>query len=148
MALPRYFAEIVDSQRYFCYYCDHRMHPHIHIDGLPTPRDAITKDHLKPRVYKGETIPENLVAACLQCNNLRGEIDVETFKCILEKEFKRNPFLWIRWHDLTGEELDNLKQKCITAQERRLRGKAKKHPDIAYIHQSFVHRRRNILAQA
>lgn len=148
MALPEYFRTIVDSQRHICCYCGHRMFKHVHVNGLPTPRDAITKDHVKARVYGGETIFENIVAACCQCNYLRGEISAEAFGNILERMFLRRPFLWIRWHEISNTEMEEIKIRCLITEEKRLRGKARKHPEIAYIHQEFVQRRQRQLAVA
>ncbi len=142
-----YIEKIAHSQNYFCFYCNHRMHRHIHVLGTPTPRDAITKDHFIPRVYGGVTTAQNIVAACCLCNNLRGEMEAVAFKNLIEKWFKRDPFLWIRWHTISGQELSRLKLNCITVHERQLRGKARRCVDIAYRHLEFCFQERNRLPQ-
>ena len=148
MPLPQYFQRIVASQGFFCYYCEHRMFQHQHVSGRRTPPDAITKDHLEPRVYGGETSERNLVAACCQCNNLRGEMEAEAFKNLMEKWFKRDPYLWIRWHQLGPDELSRLKINCLQVHERQLRGIAKRYRDIAYRHLDFTFRERFRLERA
>jgi hypothetical protein len=107
----------------------------------------MTKDHLTPRVYGGPTQRDNLVAACCQCNNLRGEMEAAAFKNLMEKWFRRNSYLWIRWHNISSAELSQLKMQCITVHERQLRGKAKRCIDIAYRHLEFCFQERSRLPQ-
>lgn len=143
-----HIERIAEEQKYICCYCEHRMFRHRHRPGYPTPRDAITKDHLIPRVYDGPTIQENLVAACCQCNNLRGEMDAAAFQNILFKWFKRDPWLWIRWHTISTDELQELKLACLHIHERQLRGLARHYVDIAYRHLEFTYRERGRLTRA
>lgn len=143
-----HIEHIAHDQKYFCYYCAHRMYRHSHTPGVPTPRDAITKDHIEPRVYGGPTTLENLVAACCQCNNLRGEIAAETFYNLLQKWFKRDPILWIRWHSIDTDTLHHLKLKCLVTYEAQLRGLGRRHRDMAYRHYEFTWRERTQLARA
>ncbi len=112
----------------------------------PLPPDTLTKDHFIPRSEGGQTAPSNMVTACSQCNSLRGNIAAEVFYYLLQKWFKKNPFLWIRWHRLSREELYDLKLICIRVHKRRLRGKARHHIAYAYRHFAFVHREKRLLA--
>jgi hypothetical protein len=138
---------IAARQEYRCTYCQHPMQWHIHRDGIATPRNAITKDHITPRVYGGPTFSDNLVAACCQCNNLRGEIDATTFRNLIAKWFKREPELWRKWHDIDHATFAMLKQRCLIVYEAQLRGQGKKHRDLAFRHYEFTWRERRRLRQ-
>lgn len=100
-----YIHIISESQNHRCCYCGHKMIRHQHINGVPTPRNALTKDHLEPRTYGGPTQIENIIAACCQCNNLRGEMEAIAFYNLTQKWFRRNKKLWDRWHLVSREEL-------------------------------------------
>lgn len=140
-----YIERIAAAQGHLCFYCGHRMFRHQHIDGEPTPADAITKDHITPRVYGGATTTDNLVAACRLCNNLRGEMDAEAFANLLKKWFKRDPYLWIRWHTISYEEFYELKRQCSIVYARQLCGLARRYIDYAYRHIDFLWRERHRL---
>jgi hypothetical protein len=131
---------VAAEQDYFCRYCEHKMLLHQHVPGEPTPRDALTKDHVTPRVLGGPTTVENLVAACCQCNFMRGEIDAEAFANILEKWFRKDPFLWIRWHTIAWSDVLERKHHCMVVHERILRGRARRYREYAYRHQEYVYR--------
>ena len=47
--------------RFTCQYC-----------GVRKTADELTLDHITPRAQAGDSTPENLVAACLPCNNRKG----------------------------------------------------------------------------
>lgn len=47
--------------RFTCQYC-----------GVRKAADELTLDHITPRAQAGDSMPENLVAACLSCNNRKG----------------------------------------------------------------------------
>jgi hypothetical protein len=138
--MPPYMMTIIDRQDCRCWYCKHLMVKHRHLDGEPTPRNAITKDHLEPRVYGGLTILQNLVAACSLCNVLRGEIDAKTFSNLQRKWFKRDPSLWARWHNLNREEYASFKLECLRVHERQLRGIARHYVEYAFRHDEFTNR--------
>lgn len=139
-----YIQRIAAEQNYLCYYC---KHPMFRYRKQPLPSDALTKDHVVPRSEGGITAPSNMVAACSQCNNLRGDIAAEAFYNLMQKWFKRNPFLWIRWHNLSRSELYDLKLRCIRVQEQRLRGKAQHYPRYAFQHFDYVRREERMLAR-
>lgn len=94
------------------------------------------------------TTEANLVAACCQCNNLRGEMEAKAFQNILNKWFKRDAWLWIRWHTIQYDELSQLKQECLAIHERQLRGLGRHYVDIAYRHLEFTYRERFRLMRA
>jgi len=127
-----------EPQNHRCCYCGHHMIRHQHISGLPTPRNAITKDHFEPRMYGGETVEENLIAACCQCNNLRGEMDAFAFFNLMQKWFKRDPSLRVRWHLISREELGELKIQCQSVHARQLHGLGRNSIEFAFRHFHFV----------
>lgn len=139
---------VARQQNYVCWYCEHPMIRHQHIAGVPTARDALTQDHVTPRVLGGQTTVTNLVAACCQCNFMRGETDYQAFKNILDKWFRRNHSLWILWHFIPWIEVLERKAHCVVVQEQLLRGKAMRHPRYAYRHQDFYWRVRSVLQRA
>lgn len=136
----RHIFELSEPQNHRCCYCGHAMIKHIHVDGVPTPRNAMTKDHFEPRVYGGGTFRSNLIAACCQCNNLRGEMEAEAFYNLMQKRFKRDESLWQHWHSISRRELHELKQHCRNVHERQLFGLAKRHIEHAFRHWDFTRR--------
>lgn len=138
-------VRIAESQNHRCCYCRHPMIRHVHQDRQPTPRNAATKDHVIPRAYGGATTYENMVAACLQCNNLRGEIDAVTFYNIMHKWFKKHPELHTVWHQIPYAELRELKIICLLTYERQLRGQAIRYIEMAFRHNNFTWQRRQLL---
>lgn len=123
-----------EPQNHRCCYCGHEMIRHQHIEGKPIPRNAATKDHLEPRYYGGKTIPENMVAACCQCNNLRGEVDAMTYFNLVQKWFKRDKTLWSRWHTISRAEMAEFKIQCITAYAKQLNGQGRHSLESAFRH--------------
>lgn len=138
-------VRITESQNHRCCYCGHLMIRHLHQNGRPTPRNAATKDHVLPKTYGGATTYENMVAACLQCNNLRGEIDAITFYNIIQKWFKKHPELYETWHQIPYPQLRELKIVCLSTYERQLRGQAKRYVEMAFRHDTFTWQRRQLL---
>lgn len=113
---------------------------HQYVEGVPLPRNAATKDHVEPRTYEGETSWWNMVAACSQCNNLRGEIEAEAFFNLMQKWFKRDSTLRARWHTIDRAELAELKRECMSVHVRQLRGLGKRHIEFAFRHFDFVNK--------
>jgi hypothetical protein len=126
------------------------MVKHTYIEGAPTPNNALTKDHLEPRTYGGPTTPENIVAACCLCNNLRGEIDATSFSNLLRKWFKQDPTLRDRWHSISKREFREFKLRCMSVHERQLRGLGIRSIESAFRHFKFIrcHHRKFELQQA
>ncbi len=52
---------IFERDGFRCVYC-----------GITYPGDALTVDHVQPRVKRGDHSPGNLVSACLRCNTDKG----------------------------------------------------------------------------
>jgi hypothetical protein len=77
-----------------------------------TPADLLTKDHYLPRCYGGQTHVDNLVAACGQCNWMRGALEAETFYLLVRQWFRRDQTLAERWHMLSRAEFSSFKAKC------------------------------------
>lgn len=127
-----------EPQNHRCCYCGHRMIRHKGESGVAFPRDAATKDHVEPRSYDGETSWWNMVAACSQCNSLRGQIDAIAFSNLMQKWFRRDPTLRARWHQISKEELRVFKQKCLDVHQRQLRGLAKQYIEYAFRHYDFA----------
>lgn len=55
---PRLRKYIYERDSYSCRYCGNAH--------------SLSCDHVIPRKYGGKTIPENLVAACFSCNEIKG----------------------------------------------------------------------------
>lgn len=134
--------DLSEAQNHRCCYCGHHMIRHVHFDYFPTPPNAATKDHVKPRVYGGETTWENMVAACYQCNTLRGEVPAETFYTILQRIFRDEPELWESWHDLDRVSVYRVKLRCVRTEVTRLSGIGRRHIPVAWQHVDFVNRYR------
>ncbi|MBY0538252.1 HNH endonuclease [Patescibacteria group bacterium] len=114
------------------------MITHQYKEGITQPRNLLTKDHLQPRTYGGLTIYDNLIAACSQCNNLRGEMEAQAFFNLQQKWFRRDVTLRARWHTISREELYDLKTQCLQAHERQLRGLAMRNIEYAFRHFKFI----------
>jgi 5-methylcytosine-specific restriction endonuclease McrA len=54
-------ARIYIRDRYTCQYC-----------GEQKNVNDLTLDHVTPRAQQGRSVPENLVTACVRCNNRKG----------------------------------------------------------------------------
>ena len=65
-------------QRNKCYWCGEQM------NNRQYDRREITLDHIVPKSKGGLAVRENLVAACRECNERRGNMDATDF----EKEMK------------------------------------------------------------
>lgn len=111
---------------------------HVHVDGKPTPRNAATKDHVEPRYYGGKTIPENMVAACCLCNNLRGSLEAIAFFNAVQRWFKNEPGLWERWHKISYDEYREYELRCKEIHARQLNGLVIRSPEHAFRHLQFV----------
>lgn len=131
-------VRLIGEQNHRCCYCGHSMMRHRTKYGQPMPRNTATKDHYEPKTYGGITSYENMIAACFQCNTLRGELDADAFYNLMQKWFKRDPNLRVRWHTLTREELYPLKINCLLVHEKQLRGRAQKYIEYAFRHFTFV----------
>ncbi len=126
-----------EPQNHRCCYCGHHMIRHHQQRSRAAPLNAATRDHLTPRTHGGRNI-DNLVAACLQCNNLRGDMEALAFFNLLRKMFKRDQTLRNRWYLLPQPELKELKLKCIATQERQLRGLARSSVEHAFRHRDLL----------
>lgn len=54
-----------------CFYCD-RVCTSERRAKPPYPRNMASRDHLVPQFYGGSDDIENVVMACIECNNARG----------------------------------------------------------------------------
>lgn len=139
---------IAKSQDNRCPYCEHGMVRVKQMYGVTYPRNAMTKDHLEPRVYGGPNSRENLIAACSQCNHLRGEMDARAFKNLQRKWFRRDPTLQERWHSISREELNRYKVQTLTVHERHMRGLGIYFIEYGFRHFDFTNRERRRLQRA
>lgn len=126
-----------ECQNHRCCYCGFTMVLHVHTDGQPPPQNAATRDHIIPKCHGGPK-NKNLVAACVQCNNLRGDMDPVAFYNLLSKLFRRSATLQERWHDLSSDELKSLRLRCIDTHERQLAGLARRSIEHAFRHQRLL----------
>jgi hypothetical protein len=111
---------------------------HTHQERVATPRNAMTRDHVEPRVYGGETTWWNMVAACCQCNNLRGELEATAFYNLLQKWFKRDRTLHNRWHSISLTEFIELKIQCQSVHAKQLEGRGRRDIEFAFRHFDFA----------
>jgi HNH endonuclease len=142
-----YMQRLTESQNHLCCYCGHRMITGRFEQYVTQPRNLLTKDHLEPRTYGGLTQYNNLIAACAQCNNLRGEMEAQAFYNLQQKWFKRDSTLKARWHQISRAELYEFKKQCHDAHERQLHGLAIRNIEYAFRHFKFCHHR-NLLKRA
>ncbi len=133
-----------EPQNHRCCYCGHRMIEVPQEEPSFVPRNAMTREHVIPKSYDGKG-RENLVAACRQCNEMRGNMDAIAFYNLLQKWFKRDETLRERWHDIDVTEYQHFKLLCLRTQERHLRGLARRHIEYAYRHHSFIYHNRERL---
>lgn len=76
-AKQRFRQQIFDAWQHSCAYC-----------GVP----ADTLDHVKPRHKGGNTVTNNLVPACRECNRHKGSDDwrewftAQSFHCIIREQ--------------------------------------------------------------
>lgn len=124
---------VSERQNHRCCYCSHTMVLHKHNNGKSPPRAAATRDHLVPRALGGQG-GNNIVAACVQCNHLRGDMDYIAFHNLLRKLFKRNPSIHERWHELTDNEIHEIWLICLHTHERQLAGLAMQSVEHAFQH--------------
>lgn len=86
-----------EAQNHRCCYCSVEMTFDMHRDT------SVTRDHVVPRVFNGQTVWENLVAACNKCNGLRGNMEAYHFYAlIVAGDQRRLWFARVREHDRLG----------------------------------------------
>lgn len=73
--MPIVRSNLLQQQKHECYYC-HRYLSHTNV----------TLDHKQPIARGGTNEIENLVAACLPCNNDKGVMTEEEFKSFQTQE--------------------------------------------------------------
>lgn len=132
-----YLMRLDEAQNHRCCYCGHHTKTQPHLEGRPPPPNIPTKDHLEPCIYGGKTNEENLLIACRQCNNLRGEMEALAFYNLLQKWFRRDSTLRWRWYTLTRSELQTLKTQCDRVYAAQLNGRARRHREFAFRHHEF-----------
>ncbi len=84
-------------QRWLCYYCDKSMAIATDGTGKQTP-DQASRDHYVAQSKGGRVV----VAACVRCNNLKGDTDANQFKETVQ-QLLQNPHIDAIWHrDIDG----------------------------------------------
>ena len=106
---PTYVRALLEAQNHNCCYCHHTMTEN---KKLRTNRNQPTKEHVEPRCHGGQTVVENLVIACAQCNNIRGAMDAEVFYELIWYWFAKDPTLHHRWHNISRVEVGRFKNEC------------------------------------
>ncbi|HSH44699.1 MAG TPA: HNH endonuclease signature motif containing protein, partial [Longimicrobiales bacterium] len=85
MASPRRKQEVLELHGYRCVYC-----------GVVHPADALTVDHVQPRVKGGDHSEGNLVASCVPCNTAKGGSPAWAY--LADRPEQRTNFLrYARW---------------------------------------------------
>ncbi len=124
---PSYVPRLSEAQNHYCCYCHHPMVLHAKLKpGDVVPRDMLTKDHYIPRFFGGPTTKENLVAACGQCNWIRGSMEAEAFYHLLQHWFNQDPALHKRWHQITMEEFHHFRRECVRIEHIQWRRRVQK----------------------
>ncbi len=131
---PPYIIALSASQNDHCYYCQLPMRTEPARAGT-VPPNQLTKDHYLPRCYGGPTEPHNLVAACGQCNWIRGSLDAETFAILVEKWFRQDPQLRDRWHSISRQEFLSFKRECEHVDKVKWQRRIKRCPGARSLHQ-------------
>ena len=65
---------LYEKQKGRCYYCKRKCTRKQHVDN------SFTIDHVKPLSLGGYNKLKNLVGACYRCNQLKGSLNIGTFK--------------------------------------------------------------------
>lgn len=73
----RLLMRLSEAQNHRCCYCSGEMTFDLHKDT------SVTRDHVIPRVFGGQTTWENLVAACCKCNHTRGNMEAYHFHALM-----------------------------------------------------------------
>ena len=81
-----------------CIYCKEKI-----------PFELITRDHFKPR-SSGNTLVQNKVFACKQCNSIKGSLCLNEF---IEEIYKRMNNVIIKLKNKKLEQFDELQQRLI-----------------------------------
>lgn len=136
-----------EPQNHRCCYCGHRMVKYTHKQYLTIPRNAVTRDHVKPKAHGGGN-GINLVAACSLCNSLRGSLEAIAFFNLQQKWFRRDPTLQARWHAITHEEYQVLQRACLETHSRHLSGLGIRDVEAAFLHFRLVRAYPHILLGA
>lgn len=87
------------------------------MDDLDSPYLA-TREHIIPRAFGGETAWDNLVAACRECNSLRGHMDAQAF-------------FWIR-QQVSVVAIRVIRPQLLAREDRKYRLIARTRVDIAW----------------
>ncbi len=129
---------LAERQNHRCCYCGHSMVRHTHQNRRPTPRNAMTFDHVEPKSYGGAWGIENMVIACAQCNQIRGNMDAFAFYNLQQKWFRRDRELCRRWHTLPWSTLRPLRTQCLAVHARQLHGLGVRDMERAFRHFTLV----------
>ena len=102
-------------------------------DAVIIPSLLMTRDHVQPFSYGGRNAL-NLVAACSQCNLVRGNAEATIFARLMQKWFLADQTLQRRWHQLSREEVSFYRREVLRYHERYLRYKAVRCVEHAFRH--------------
>jgi len=62
-----------------CHYCNRAVYKVRREDAAYDTSLIATKDHIRPKSLGGENYKANIVTACHQCNNIRGDTPYEVY---------------------------------------------------------------------
>jgi 5-methylcytosine-specific restriction endonuclease McrA len=77
-----------------CYWCSCETFFHEHVEGQPTPENAVTVDHVYPAKHarrleaRNSGKPSPFVIACWACNNKRGGTTFRKYHEVIGKTYK------------------------------------------------------------
>lgn len=134
---------LLHKQDHRCWHCTHHIIRKRYQNGFPLPPNLATKDHFVPKTHGGTR--HHSVAACLRCNNLRGDMDAVTFRNWLRNLFRRYPVLFQEWHEIDDEILRILQYYRIQCQAKQLESMGVHSPEYAFRHMRLLYRSGHIL---
>lgn len=87
--------ELFTRFNFTCHYCNTKFPTDHPIGEMLTYKENgnhLTADHIVLKSLGGRSYPSNLVAACYECNNLRGDMEYDQFRQMMEKKSGRTIF--------------------------------------------------------
>ena len=100
---------LCEAQNWRCCYCNF---PVAFIPGETEEQSAATFEHVIPLARGGKDKLNNLVIACMLCNNTRSRGNHERFARVI-KRLLMNPLIKSSWHKFNKQQLSLLKEEII-----------------------------------
>lgn len=128
------------EQNHRCCYCSNGMTYHNFNLRGPIPRNAMTRDHVIPKSYGGTGYYQNIVIACRQCNEIRGNLHAHVFHRLMEEWKKRDVDFIPSWYYFSKQHLWRYKMEVLLYQNLHLKSHRKRsHEDSSRYNRFMVH---------